>query len=173
MKHQHMRKAEFDFCWPDPPLHIVLVHPEIPPNTGNVARLCAGTGCQLHLVKPMGFRLDDAKLRRAGLDYWDDLSVEIHPDFADCLAALPEGTRLHFFTTASGRKYTDVAYRPGDALIFGCETKGLPPEVLAAHAEECRGIPIQTDHVRSLNLSSSVAIVAYEALRQCDLAARG
>ena len=173
MKHPHSRIAPFRFSWPDPPLHIVLVHPEIPPNTGNVARLCAATGTVLHLVEPLGFSLSDRYLRRAGLDYWDAVPLRVHPDWPACLAALPPPpSRRYFFTTASPRLWTDAAYRPGDVLVFGCETRGLPDSILAANPDGLRGIPMHTESVRSLNLSSSVAIAAYEALRQIDLAAR-
>lgn len=167
MKHAHSRKAEFDFRWPAVPLNVVLVHPEIPPNTGNVARLCAATGTRLHLVEPLGFQITDAQLRRAGLDYWDAVQVQVHPSWEDCRAAL--GTaRLFLYSTGCSRRYDQVAYRPGDALVFGCETKGLPDALLAAHADSACGIPILTRHVRSLNLSSAVAVVVYEALRQID-----
>ena len=167
MKHAHSRKAEFDFCWPAPPLNIVLVNPEIPPNTGNIARLCAATGTHLHLVEPLGFTLTDAQLRRAGLDYWDAIHVQVHPSWQACVDAI-RPARLCLYSTGSARPYTQVEYRPGDTLVFGCETRGLPDELLAAHADSVLGIPIRTDHVRSLNLSSAVAIVVYEALRQLN-----
>lgn len=167
MKHAHSRKADFDFNWPSAPLNVVLVSPEIPPNTGNIARLCAATGSRLHLVEPLGFQITDAQLRRAGLDYWDAVKVQVHPSWQACLAAL-KPARLFLFSTGSSRPYTQAEYRPGDALVFGCETKGLPDDILAAHADSVLGIPILTDHVRSLNLSSAVAVVVYEALRQID-----
>ncbi len=167
MKHSHSRKAEFHFRWPSPPLNVVLVSPEIPPNTGNIARLCAATGTRLHLVEPLGFSISDAQLRRAGLDYWDAVQVKVHPSWEACLEALGP-TRLFLFSTGSSRPYTQAEYRPGDTLVFGCETKGLPDELLATHPSSVLGIPILTDHVRSLNLSSAVAIAVYEALRQID-----
>ena len=167
MKHAHARKAEFDFRWPEVPLNVVLVSPEIPPNTGNIARLCAATGTRLHLVEPLGFTITDAQLRRAGLDYWDAVNVQVHPSWQACLDAL-KPSRLFLFSTGSSRPYTQVEYRPGDTLVFGCETKGLPDDLLAAHPDSVLGIPILTDHVRSLNLSSAVAVVVYEALRQLD-----
>lgn len=167
MKHAHSRKAEFTFHWPSAPLNVVLVNPEIPPNTGNIARLCAATGSRLHLVEPLGFTITDARLRRAGLDYWDAVHVQVHSSWPACLDAL-QSSRLFLFSTGSSRPYTQVEYRPGDTLVFGCETKGLPAELLAAHASSVLGIPILTDHVRSLNLSSAVAVVVYEALRQFD-----
>ena len=165
MKHAYSRKAVFDFAWPTVPLNVVLLHPEIPPNTGNIARLCAATGTRLHLVEPLGFSISNPHLRRAGLDYWDVVHVQVHPDWAACIHAL--GTSRRFlYSTGSSRLYTQVAYQPGDTLIFGCETRGLPEDLLAAHADSVYGIPILTDHVRSLNLSSAVAVVVYEALRQ-------
>lgn len=167
MKHAHSRKAEFDFHWPVPPLNVVLVSPEIPPNTGNIARLCAATGTRLHLVEPLGFKITDAQLRRAGLDYWDAVQVQVHPSWEACLQAL-QPARLFLYSTGSSRRYDQVEYRPGDTLVFGCETKGLPDSLLAAHSGSVCGIPIQTQHVRSLNLSSAVALVVYEALRQID-----
>jgi len=164
MKYHHSRIAQHDMAWPEPPLHIVLVHPEIPPNTGNIARLCAATGTKLHLVEPLGFSLDDKHLLRAGLDYWDSIAPQVHPSWEACIAALPEGTRLHLFTTASGRRHDRVDYRAGDALVFGSESHGLPDELLARYPEQLVGIPIRTDHVRSLNLSSAAAIGLYAAL---------
>jgi tRNA (cytidine/uridine-2'-O-)-methyltransferase len=167
MKHAHSRKADFAFHWPAIPLNVVLVHPEIPPNTGNIARLCAATGTRLHLVEPLGFKITDAQLRRAGLDYWDAVHVRVHPSWRACLDAI-NPSRLFLFSTGSSRPYTHVEYRSGDTLVFGCETRGLPDELLAAHADSVLGIPILTDHVRSLNLSSAVAVIVYEALRQID-----
>ena len=167
MKHAHSRKADFAFRWPAVPLNVVLVSPEIPPNTGNIARLCAATGSRLHLVEPLGFTITDAQLRRAGLDYWDAVKVQIHPSWQACLDAI-QPSRFFLYSTGSSRPYTQVEYRPGDTLVFGCETKGLPDSLLAAHPDSVLGIPILTDHVRSLNLSSAVAVVVYEALRQLD-----
>lgn len=165
MKHAHARRADFDFRWPTPPLHVVLVSPEIPPNTGNIARLCAATDTRLHLVEPLGFQITNAQLRRAGLDYWDDVQVQVHASWAAFLAAA-QPARLFLYSTGSARRYDRVTHQPGDTLVFGCETKGLPAELLAAHADSVCGIPILTQHVRSLNLSSAVAVVVYEALRQ-------
>ena len=167
MKHAHSRKAEFAFRWPAVPLNVVLVHPEIPPNTGNVARLCAATGTRLHLVEPLGFQITDAQLKRAGLDYWDAVQVQVHPSWPAFLENQTPA-RLFLYSTGSSRLYTQAEYRPGHFLVFGCETKGLPNELLAAHPGSVCGIPILTEHVRSLNLSSAVAVVAYEALRQID-----
>lgn len=169
MKHPHSRKAVFDYRWPSPPLNIILVHPEIPPNTGNIARLCAATGSRLHLVEPLGFTIQDAQLRRAGLDYWDAIQVRVHPDWHACLRALGSA-RLFLFSTGSPRRYDQARYQPGDALVFGCETRGLSDELLAAHSDAVYGIPVRTEHVRSLNLSTAVGIVTYEALRQFNAA---
>ncbi len=167
MKHAHSRIADFDFQWPEEPLHVVLMHPEIPPNTGNIARLCAGTGCRLHLVEPLGFALDDARLKRAGLDYWDAIQVQVHPSWEACVEAIGP-RRLFFYSTASGKRYDQAAYRAGDVLVFGCETKGLPEELLAAHTGQVFGIPMKTEHIRSLNLSTAVGIVVYHALHCID-----
>jgi len=167
MKHRHSRRSELPFHWPQPPLHVVLVNPEIPPNTGNVARLCAATGSILHLIEPMGFRITNAKLKRAGLDYWDSIDIRVHRDF-DSFVAAAVPTRLLLFSTGGRQSYLDACYRPGDALVFGCETKGLPEALLESHRKAVFGIPMRTDHVRSLNLSSAVAIVVYEALRQIN-----
>lgn len=165
MKHAHTRKHDLRFPWPDPPFHVVLVEPEIPPNTGNVARLCAATGCRLHLIEPMGFKITDAKLKRAGLDYWDSIRPELHSDFDSFLSAV-NPPRILLFSTAGSRSFFDADYQPGDALVFGSETRGLPDSLLSAHPDRVFGIPIRTEHVRSLNLSTAVGIVVYEALRQ-------
>lgn len=167
MKHAHSRRCELAFHWPDPPLHVVLVNPEIPPNTGNVARLCAATGSVLHLIEPLGFRITDARLKRAGLDYWDSIDIRRHASFEAFLEAV-RPARLFLFSTAGRHSYFAADYRPGDALVFGCETKGLPDALLQRYAEHVHAIPVQPDHVRSLNLSSAVAIVVYEALRQIN-----
>jgi tRNA (cytidine/uridine-2'-O-)-methyltransferase len=148
----------------EPVLHIVLVAPQIPPNTGNVARLCAATGCRLHLVEPLGFRLDDRNLRRAGLDYWPLVDVRTWPDFGSLRAARPEG-RFLFFSSRVRRPYTRAAFAPGDWLVFGQEEEGLPDAVLVENLDAAYTIPMW-GAVRSLNLSTSVGIVAYEALRQ-------
>lgn len=167
MKHTHARRQALVFGWPEPPLNIVLVEPEIPPNTGTIARLCAATGSRLHLVGKLGFRLTDAQLRRAGLDYWDAVDLSRH-DTLDAMAAEhPTGAR-YFFSTRATVPYTAATYRPGDCLVFGNESRGLPDEVLAANADHTLGIPMRVDHVRSLNLATAVAIVLYEALRQIN-----
>lgn len=165
MKHPSGRRADLAFPFPDPPLHVVLVEPEIPPNTGNVARMCAATGTRLHLVGNLGFSLDHAKLRRAGLDYWDSIRPERHADFESFLAAA-RPSRLHLFSAGGARTHFAARFSPGDALVFGPETRGLPASLLGAHPDAVVAIPILTDHVRSLNLSTAAGVAVYEALRQ-------
>jgi tRNA (cytidine/uridine-2'-O-)-methyltransferase len=148
----------------DPRLHIVLYQPEIPYNTGSVGRTCVAAGAKLWLVRPLGFRLDDYYLRRAGLDYWEHLVWEVVDDWPTLLARLPARPPWLFTKTAQN-VYTSVAYRPQDVLIFGSESSGLPPSLLEEHRERTLRIPIRPE-VRSLNLSNSVAIATYEALRQ-------
>ncbi|MDQ2865491.1 MAG: tRNA (cytidine(34)-2'-O)-methyltransferase [Candidatus Eremiobacteraeota bacterium] len=147
----------------DAPLHIALVEPEIPPNTGNVARLCAATGCALHLVEPLGFRIDDRELKRAGLDYWDAIGVVIHPSL-DAFLSIATTRRCWFFSTHAIRSYTEAEFRRGDVLVFGRETKGLPKELLARYEESALRIPMRARSVRSINLSTAVGIAAYAAL---------
>ncbi len=169
MKHTHERRHSLPAVWPDPPLNIILVEPEIPPNTGNIARLCAATGTRLHLIEPLGFQITSSHLRRAGLDYWDSVDLTRHSS----LAAFHQSQnipRCFYFSTRARLSYTEVTYQPGDALIFGSESKGLPDQVLEAHAAQTLGIPIRTEHVRSLNLANAVSIVLYEALRQISAA---
>jgi len=152
-----------------PVLHVALLNPEIPPNTGNVIRLCANTGARLHLIEPLGFELDDARLRRAGLDYREWAAVAVHASLAACLtAAAPE--RVFAFTTRGSRPFTEITYASGDLLLFGPETRGLPDHVLAdfAPAQRLR-IPMRAGS-RSLNLSNSVAVAVYEAWRQLGFA---
>lgn len=150
---------------PEPRLHVVLVAPEIPPNTGSIARLCAATFTRLHLIRPLGFSLDDRHLRRAGLDYWPHVDLQVHDDWPSFRAAHPDAP-LRLFSARATTRYFEARYAHGDFLVFGCETKGLPPEILAAHPEETWSIPIESPHVRSLNLSNAVSIVVCEALRQ-------
>ena len=145
-------------------MHIVLVNPEIPQNTGNIARTCAATGAKLHLIKPLGFELSDKYLKRAGLDYWHMMTLEIHESWQDFCEKYPDA-RLHFATTKAPRDYCGARYNDEDFLVFGRETKGLDEELLAHNYEKCIRIPMMPD-ARSLNLSNSVAIVLYEALRQ-------
>ena len=143
----------------------MLVSPEIPPNTGSIARLCAATGVRLHLVRPLGFSLDDRYLKRAGLDYWPFVDVHVHDDWAAFLRAeRPE--HVHCFSARAHDTYLDVAYARGDYLVFGGETSGLPATILDTYRAHTYVIPIRSPHVRSLNLSNAVSIVVYEALRQ-------
>lgn len=151
--------------------HIALVEPEIPPNTGNVARLCAATFTDLHIVGVTGFRMDDRTLKRSGLDYWDDVKLHRHLDLNGLYEALPE-SRFLYMTTKSDRPYYDFEYTSGDCLVFGRETRGLPEDLLNANADRCLTIPMPNPNVRSLNLANSVGIVLYEALRQIDGTAR-
>ena len=145
-------------------MHIVLVNPEIPQNTGNIARTCAATGAKLHLIEPLGFELSDRYLKRAGLDYWHMMTLELHADWQAFCEEYPDA-RLHYATTKAPRDYCAVEYGPDDFLVFGRETRGLDEELLAANYDRCVRIPMRPD-ARSLNLSNSVAIVLYEALRQ-------
>jgi tRNA (cytidine/uridine-2'-O-)-methyltransferase len=152
------------------PFHVVLVEPEIPPNTGNVARLCAATGCPLHLVGKLGFSIDEHAVRRAGLDYWPLVKVEQHPDLEHAeatISAASAGAASHswLFTGKAKRSFLDIRYRPGDALVFGRESVGLSESLLAEREPWVVGIPM-LGGVRSLNLANSVAIAVYEALRQ-------
>ena len=146
-------------------MDVVLVAPEIPQNTGSIGRLCVATGSRLHLIDPLGFTIDDRQLRRAGLDYWKHVDVHRQPDWATFLDRRPDG-RILCFSARAPRSYTTLRYRADDLLVFGCESRGLPPAIRAAHADATFGIPLASEHVRSLNLATVVAIVLYEALRQ-------
>lgn len=145
-------------------MNIVLVNPEIPQNTGNIARSCAATGSVLHLIEPLGFSLSDRYLKRAGLDYWHLMTYHVYPDLTDFLRRHPEA-RMHFASTKAPRGYHEATYQDGDFLVFGCETRGLPETLLSRVYDRCVRIPMKPE-ARSLNLSNSVAIVLYEALRQ-------
>jgi tRNA (cytidine/uridine-2'-O-)-methyltransferase len=149
-----------------PPLQVVLVSPQIPPNTGNVARTCAVTGSRLHLVGPLGFSLDEKRLRRAGLDYWEDLSAEVYADWSEFEARGLRGQigKLHLFGARAGRSLWQARFAPGDFLVFGSEQLGLPPALLAGWPDRCLAIPMLPGR-RSLNLSVAVGIAVYEALR--------
>lgn len=144
--------------------HIVLFEPEIPANTGNIIRLCANAGMQLHLIKPLGFDLDDKKLRRAGLDYHEWVSVQLHDSYADFLEK-QQPKQIFALTTKGQKNYSDVHFQEGDVFLFGPETRGLPASMLADIGENCLFLPMQPES-RSLNLSNTVAIVLYEAWRQ-------
>ncbi len=147
-------------------LNIVLLEPEMPANTGNIGRTCVATGVRLHLIEPLGFRLNDKMLKRAGLDYWDKLDVTVYDDYNDFLNRNP-GAKIYMATTKSKQKYTDVSYEEDAYIMFGKESAGIPEEILLDNRETCIRIPMVKDE-RSLNLSNSVAIVLYEALRQLD-----
>jgi tRNA (cytidine/uridine-2'-O-)-methyltransferase len=169
-------RSVLPFTWPSPPLNVVLVEPDIPQNTGNIARLCAATGSPLHLVGPLGFHITSSKLKRAGLDYWESVNLIRHTGWeeyerGESRVESREGhaPRTWFFSTKGKRSYTDVEYRPGDALVFGCETRGLPVALLERYADQVLTVPMQVEHVRSLNLANTVSIVLYEALRQLNL----
>lgn len=152
--------------------HVVLFEPEIPPNTGNTIRLCANTGATLHLVKPLGFRLNDKSLQRAGLDYHDLAQIRVHPSLEACLVKL-RGSRLFAVETGGQRCYSEVEYRADDAFLFGPETRGLPPSALhAVDAVDTLCIPMRAQN-RSINLSNAVALVLFEAWRQLGFAGRG
>jgi tRNA (cytidine/uridine-2'-O-)-methyltransferase len=147
-------------------VHVVLVAPEIPQNTGSIGRLCVATHSTLHLVDPLGFLVDDAHVRRAGLDYWEHVALTRHESWGAFLGARPPGRLLLFAARPPGRSYTAIRFRPDDVLVFGSESRGLPDAIRASHPDAIHTIPIQSPHVRSLNLANAVAIVLYEGLRQ-------
>lgn len=145
-------------------MNVVLLEPEMPANTGNIGRTCVATGTRLHLIEPLGFRLSDKMVKRAGLDYWDKLDVTVYCDFEDFLQRNPEA-RIYMATTKAQKVYSDVSYETDCFLMFGKESAGIPEEILLEHQEQCVRIPMRGD-IRSLNLSNSVSILLYEALRQ-------
>lgn len=147
-------------------MHIVLIEPEIPGNTGNIARLCAATGIELHLVKPLGFSIDDKHLKRAGLDYWHLVKVHVHENFAEVQEKY-KGHKFHYCSTKAPIAHSEATFTNEDLLVFGKETAGIPEEILKENWEDCIRIPM-IDGARSLNLSNAAAIVAYEAMRQLD-----
>ena len=147
-------------------INIVLHEPEIPQNTGNIGRTCVATGMRLHLIKPLGFSLDEKQLKRAGLDYWPDLDVTVYEDYEDFLSK-NEGAKIYYATTKGHKVYTQAQYEPDCYIMFGKESAGIPEEILREHEDTCVRIPM-IGETRSLNLSNAVAIVAYEALRQLD-----
>ena len=153
-------------------MHVVLLEPEIPPNTGNVARLCAATRTTLHLIEPFGFRLDDAQLKRAAMDYWQQVVWRRWPNWSAFGKSLPTGARLWLIESNGPQLYTDVCYGPDDYLVFGRETAGLPRALLDQHRDYWIGIPMLNPESRSINLSNSVAIVLFEALRQMGFAVK-
>jgi len=146
-------------------MHVALYEPEIPPNTGNIARLCAATNTPLHIVGVTGFRMDDRTLKRAGLDYWNEVTLHRHVDLESLIKNLPD-SRFLYLTTKTDRPYTDFKFQETDCLVFGPETRGLPEKLLSSDPDSCLTIPMPNTAVRSLNLATSVAIVLYEALRQ-------
>jgi len=148
-------------------MHVVLYEPEIPPNTGSIARLCAATLSPLHLIEPLGFQIDDKHLKRAGLDYWEFVDLRVHPSWDDFLKQ-SGGANLLYFSKRATRPYTRARYQENDHLVFGPETRGLPQEFLELNKERCYTIPMMGKGVRSLNLSNAVSIVLYEALRQLE-----
>ncbi len=147
-------------------MNVVLVEPEIPPNTGNVARLCAATGATLHLVGPLGFRLDDRELKRAGMDYWEHVAWKYWDSFDELRAQAASNAKFYFVETNASRPYTKARFTWGDYLVFGRETAGLPKKLVAENADSTISIPMFNPHARSINLATAVAIVLYEAMRQ-------
>lgn len=147
-------------------MHIILHEPEIPANTGNIGRTCVATGTSLHLIEPLGFRIDEKSVKRAGMDYWDKLDVKTYINYQDFLQKNP-GAKIWYATTKAKHCYSDVEFGPDDYIMFGKESAGIPEEILIDHEDTCIRIPMKED-IRSLNLSNSVAIVLYESLRQQD-----
>lgn len=159
-------------CYPQPsPFHLALVEPEIPPNTGNIARTCLATFTPLHLVGQLGFRTDRRAVMRAGLDYWYDTEIHYHRSLEDLSLKLPNA-RMLFIETDAPHLYTEFQFAPGDVLVLGRETKGLPQELLERNRERCIYVPMPNERVRSLNLATTAGIVLYEALRQINSASR-
>lgn len=146
--------------------NIVLINPQIPPNTGTIGRLCVNLGATLHLVKPLGFSIDDKEVKRAGLDYWEKLDLKVWENIDDFLANNPIDDRFHFATTKTKNLYFQSNYKSGDYLVFGSETKGIPSDILEVNPQKCITIPMSSENGRSLNLALSVGIVTYEAVRQ-------
>ena len=155
-------------CGNVPPLQVVLYQPEIPQNTGNVARTCAATHTPLHLIEPLGFHLTDRYLKRAGLDYWPYVDLKVHPNLEAAKSTL-SGHRWIYFSAHARRLYCDFHYSPGDCLVFGPETRGLPPEIIHSERDEVLLIPIDRSRVRSLNMATTVAVILFEAMRQLTL----
>ena len=164
MRYADRERHELPFDWPTVPFEIVLVEPVIPPNTGNIARLCAATGTPLPLIEPLGFDLSEKQVRRAGLDYWEAVNLTVHPNFDRYLQATPQAPR-HLFTTSATQDHAQITYQPGAHLIFGSETHGLSNTILNRFPHQGCNIPIQLGAVRSLNLANAVSIALYTALR--------
>ena len=150
-------------------LHVVLVSPEIPHNTGAAGRLCLATDARLHLVKPLGFSIDDKQVKRAGLDYWKDVDLKIWESWDELAASISKDAGVYFLTTKTTRPHWDMKFKEGDYLVFGSETKGLPESLLKTNKESCLTIPMKEGSTRSLNLATSVGIVLYEAVRQVTI----
>lgn len=148
-------------------LNIVLYQPEIPQNTGNIGRTCVLTDCTLHLIKPLGFQIDEKSVRRAGLDYWQNVKIEVHESYEELREKYPDGT-FYFCTTKAKKNYCDAEFKKGDFLVFGRESSGFPDYIREENAENCIRVPMIETTTRSLNLSNTVNIIAYEALRQID-----
>jgi tRNA (cytidine/uridine-2'-O-)-methyltransferase len=146
-------------------VHVVLLEPEIPPNTGSIARLCAATQTPLHLIEPLGFKIDDKHLKRAGLDYWEFVNLQVHPSW-DAFISKTAGKNLLYFSKRADKSFATAHFHQNDYLIFGPETRGLPIAILDTNWDRCFRIPMMSKHVRSLNLSNAVSIVLYEGLRQ-------
>ncbi|MFO7937898.1 MAG: tRNA (cytidine(34)-2'-O)-methyltransferase [Kiritimatiellia bacterium] len=151
-----------------PLFHTVLIKPEIPHNTGAIGRLCVGLGCPLHLIRPLGFHLSDTYIKRAGLDYWDHLNITAHDSWQDFLEKT-NPPDIHFFSTRGKKSLYECGFKAGDALVFGNESSGLPPEIYTEYSEKLFKIPMPGKHARSINLANAVAIAAYEAFRQIHL----
>jgi tRNA (cytidine/uridine-2'-O-)-methyltransferase len=166
MSDQVVRPARRSDFFSNPPLQIVLVEPEIPPNTGNIARMCYATGSQLHLIEPLGFEIDDRYLRRAGLDYWEHIDVKIHPNIDALIGPIIPRDRCFFFSTRATQPFWDIPIQPGDALFFGKESVGLGPKLLELYRDRLYHIPVLPNTVRSLNISNSAAIAIYDCYRR-------
>lgn len=155
---------------PEPRLHVVLYQPEIPPNTGNIGRLCLAAGARLHLICPLGFSLEDRQLQRAGMDYWAELDLQVWESYEAFTTALPPGARRFYYSTKAQLAHWDAQFQPGDYLVFGPETRGLPESMLASAPPECRLRIPMAENARSLNLATAAGIGLYEALRQVGIA---
>ena len=165
MKFSKRTRHEINFPWQKIPFNIVLVNPMIPPNTGNIARLCAATNSRLHLIKPLGFDISDKQLKRAGLDYWEMVNLTVYDNLNQYLDKFHDKTK-YYFTTAAKKDHAEIEYVQGDHLIFGNEPYGLSDEIIKSNQKYCCNIPIQLNAVRSLNLSNAVSIALYTALRK-------